>query len=140
MGNITRHEVLQRIFQSQMDVRVSGVRLDLLPIEILWRKFTTHEMQLMLNCEQRHAGFDIAGENGEYHTSVLACDVFHIPMPQLSTVVGTHYEVAYLPLLTAHQRPSPHIHYLGTKESYHGRRRISPSGQPELAHVQQCPD
>jgi diphthamide synthase (EF-2-diphthine--ammonia ligase) len=140
MGNITRRDVLQRTILPQMDVRVSGVHLDLLPVALLWRKFTIHEMQLMLDREQSHIGFDIAGENGEYHTSVLACDVFHVPMPQLSTVVGTHYEVAYLPLLTAHQQPSPHVHHVGIKESCNGRRWIASSIPSKLARIRKCSD
>lgn len=141
MGNIPRHSALERMLQYKMDARISGIHIDFLPIELLWRKFTIHEMNLMLAREQSHPNFDIAGENGEYHTSVLTCDVFEVSMPQLLQTACTYYEVAYLPLIVpqAPQSATSHIHYLNTQEVHHGRRWTLAS-QSELATISQRSD
>lgn len=136
MGNMDRLSVLHKIFHNNLDVRFTGVHCDHLPVALLWKKFSMNEVHLMRMKKEILPDFDIAGENGEYHTSVIACDMFEISVPDLSHKIETFYEVAYLPLLAKFSPLQTSTTPNQQKEKHYGSRRlISSAIKTELAQV-----
>jgi diphthamide synthase (EF-2-diphthine--ammonia ligase) len=99
MGNVPRDELLRRILHQGLHTQVTGVRTGVLPTELLWKRITTDEIDFITRLGKVIDGFDLGGENGEYHTTVLGCEYFDVPRPKLETEVKTCFEVSYVPLL-----------------------------------------
>lgn len=99
MGNVSREEVLQKILHHGLNAQITGVRTDVLPAELLWKRIAAGEIDLITRLGKEIDGFDLGGENGEYHTTVLGCEYFDVPRPKLETGVKTCFEVSYVPLL-----------------------------------------
>jgi diphthamide synthase (EF-2-diphthine--ammonia ligase) len=97
MGKFSRKEVLQKVLDRSLNAQITGVHTGILPVDLLWRSLGLQEIGYLLRLNETST-FDLCGESGEYHTTVLSCEHFSIPMPTLGTL-QTHHEVAYMPLL-----------------------------------------
>ena len=97
MGQFPRKEVLQQVLDRDLNAQITGVHTGVLPVDLLWRRLGLQEIDYLLRLNEISA-FDLCGESGEYHTAVLGCERFDIPLPALGRL-QTHHEVAYMPLL-----------------------------------------
>jgi len=100
MGSFSREEVLEKVLEYGLGVYITGVHTGILPIDFLWHRMDAGKIKhlLALHKEQDH-DFDLCGEDGEYHTTVLSSLYFTIPIPDLGAFAERCLQVAYLPLL-----------------------------------------